>query len=61
MSLFNLVSSNNSLADEMCLSEIYSKLYTKQFSDIHIFYQESSETCRCFNTIHFYRYFVIYP
>ena len=28
---------------------------------MHTFYQEWSETCRRFNTIHFHRYFVMYP
>ena len=62
MSFFSLVSSNSSLVDEMCLSEVYSKICTyKQISDMRIFYQEWSETCRRFNTIHFHCYFVLYP
>ena len=62
MSLFSLLSSYSILVGELSLSDIYSKLCTyKQISDIHIFYQERSETCRRFNTIHCHRYFVIYP
>jgi len=60
MSLFSLASWNISLVDEMCLGEIYSKMYIIQISNMHIFYQEWSETCRHFNIIHFNRYFVMY-
>jgi hypothetical protein len=59
--LFSFVSSKSSVVDEMCVSKIYGKLCTyKQISDMHIFYQEWSETCRRFNAIHFHRYFVLY-
>jgi hypothetical protein len=59
--LFSLLSSKSSLLDEMCVSEIYDKTWTyKQISDMHIFYQEWSETSRRFNTIHFHRCFVTY-